>query len=353
MTTRTMTGVVSSDYELLPTLTPYSGGVATFAFVGVDFVGDWRDDYLTHVASTDSQATMRDAAAAVSSASGLSFVEVEPSSGADILVGFSDTLGYGTLGAFYWQTHGAPGGVIALDAGTSWSGEKLHDVFVHELLHAAGLDHPLPGNPPTLMETPYAGEDGVFDTLTADDIAGLQALYGAPGGGTPAPPTPAPTPAPTPSPAPVTPVTPVPHPVTPPAPEPAGGGEFIVGTPGYDRLYGTDGDDVMVGGAGRDLLAGGDGDDFLVGGYEGATLFGQAGADTFVFVGGNNWYLDFNPHEGDKVAGFDAAYLADAHQMQVNEHRAVWWGGDNPWHEDADTIWLANNGLTLGEWALA
>ena len=116
----------------------------------------------------------------------------------------------------------------------------------------------------------------------------------------------------------------------------------VAGTPGEDRLYGTPGNDVLTGGAGRDLLAGGDGNDLLLGGHEGATLFGQGGADTFVFTGGVNWFMDFDPAQGDRIAGLDHAYVrAHGQVAQSAEHYAIYFG-PTPWGPEADVIWIAN-----------
>ena len=174
------------------------------------------------------------------------------------------------------------------------------------------------GTEPTGL-TPYWYPPG-RDVLQPDDIAGAVALWG-PAGGT------APTPPQTPSPPPTT------------------GTHYtntVIGTPGEDRLYGSPGNDVMSGGAGRDLLAGGDGDDLLLGGHEGATLFGQGGADTFVYTGGRNWFMDFDPSQGDQVAGVDLAYVqANGNVYQAGEHYAVYFG-ETPWGDTADVIWVAN-----------
>jgi Ca2+-binding RTX toxin-like protein len=71
----------------------------------------------------------------------------------------------------------------------------------------------------------------------------------------------------------------------------------IVGTPGDDILYGTDGPDVVVGragndtlhgGAGADHLCGNEGDDALHGGGGGDQMIGGAGDDTLHGGGGDD-----------------------------------------------------------------
>ena len=51
----------------------------------------------------------------------------------------------------------------------------FYTVVLHEIGHALGLDHP--GNNTSLMST-YSTRGGALRTLTADDIAGIQAIYG-------------------------------------------------------------------------------------------------------------------------------------------------------------------------------
>ena len=209
----------------------------------------------------------------------------------------------------------------------------FYNTALHEIGHAIGIDHSdqtgkvLSGLP----TTPYTNYGGARATLTGDDIAAAVALYGPRhGAGTD---TEQPTYTNT-----------------------------IIGTPGFDRLYGTDGNDVLTGGAGRDLLAGGPGNDLLLGGFQGATLFGQGGADRFVFTGGRNWFMDFDPTEGDRIAGITAEYFntlvgqGQAGVQQVNAHFAMYLG-TTPWGDDANVIWLADTTPAAGypgaDWFLA
>ena len=133
---------------------------------------------------------------------------------------------------------------------------------------------------------------------------------------------------------------------------PGAGHNPVFGTPGPDQLFGTAGPDVMSGGGGYDVVRGLGGDDVLIGGPDGSTLFGQAGADTFVFSGGTNWLMDFDAGEGDRIAGVSQAYM-DAHgaTQQVGEHLAVYFGA-NPWDEAGPgTLWLASTvGLPDGDY---
>ena len=107
------------------------------------------------------------------------------------------------------------------------------------------------------------------------------------------------------------------------------GNDLLHGGAGVDYLDGGAGNDTVDGGPGIDVLAGGAGDDRLLGGLEGDTFFGQAGADTFVFAGGVNWVMDFEPGT-DRI---EASGLTDdnlaARATQVGEHLHIaFHGGD-------------------------
>ena len=93
----------------------------------------------------------------------------------------------------------------------------IRRVFLHELGHGMGLGHP---------DSAGQSVDAVMnsivsnrETLSADDIAGGQSLYGAPVVAPTPTPTPAPTPAPSASPTPIS--TPTPPPTATPTPVPS------------------------------------------------------------------------------------------------------------------------------------
>ncbi|CQR87154.1 Ca2+-binding protein, RTX toxin-related [Paracoccus aminovorans] len=67
------------------------------------------------------------------------------------------------------------------------------------------------------------------------------------------------------------------------------GNDLLDGGDGDDLLGGSDGNDTLRGGGGHDVLGGGAGDDRLEGGAGNDTLTGGAGADSFVFVGLDNF----------------------------------------------------------------
>jgi hypothetical protein len=86
----------------------------------------------------------------------------------------------------------------------------LYSVALHETGHALGLGH---SDLPTAVMYPYYQQE---TGLTSDDIAAVQALYGARSGSSPAAPSqPAPTPTPAPAPTPTPTPTPAPTPTGP------------------------------------------------------------------------------------------------------------------------------------------
>lgn len=112
-------------------------------------------------------------------------------------------------------------GDMHLDADEHWNvgvSVDLFTVVLHEAGHALGLGH---SDEPTAVMYPYYRQ---AYGLTSDDIAGIQALYGAPGTGQPsAPPTPpvvSEPPPTTPSLPPAPPATPPPAPPTTPSSPP-------------------------------------------------------------------------------------------------------------------------------------
>jgi Ca2+-binding RTX toxin-like protein len=62
--------------------------------------------------------------------------------------------------------------------------------------------------------------------------------------------------------------------------------DVLVGTTGRDILRGFDGNDILVGGGGLDAIYGGTGDDVIVSGTGAAFLYGEAGNDTFFISDG-------------------------------------------------------------------
>jgi len=76
----------------------------------------------------------------------------------------------------------------------------------------------------------------------------------------------------------------------------------IISSATSDKVYGLGGNDVIYSGLGRDQLYGGDGDDVLVQESPGGTaMYGEAGADRFVFTRARSGTTDFSSAQGDVI----------------------------------------------------
>jgi hypothetical protein len=121
---------------------------------------------------------------------------------------FGQSFGVGTLAVTYYimsgnnlleadilfntaQTFDSYRGPLRFGANGYATGD-LRRVFLHELGHALGLNH---SSADSIMSESTSDRE----TLSSDDIAGVQAMYGAPSA-PPPPPTPTPTPTPAPPP---------------------------------------------------------------------------------------------------------------------------------------------------------
>jgi hypothetical protein len=93
----------------------------------------------------------------------------------DIRLGAHD-LGGPLAYAYYpnsWSTRGGDITMATEKVFSVGSSRDIYSVLLHEIGHAIGLDHSTSGS------VMYAYITGVYSGLTADDIAGAQALYGA------------------------------------------------------------------------------------------------------------------------------------------------------------------------------
>ena len=177
-------------------------GSQTWNLATVPAVADWNE-----VMGSVQMDTVLNSNKPVSSGDGLNTVSFASSV-------FGDSFGKGVLAVTYYRSQGSnitEADVLFNQAQTfdSYRGDlqfnsqgkcvcDIQRVFLHELGHALGLDHPDQHG-----QTVNAVMNSVVsnqDTLTADDIAGIHFLYGTPGR-----PTPTPGPSATPTPGPETP----------------------------------------------------------------------------------------------------------------------------------------------------
>ncbi len=174
-------------------------------------------------------------------------------------------------------------------AGSDTSGINFFAVALHEIGHTLGLDHS------TLQTSIMYATAGAL-TLSANDIAIIQALYGVA----------------------VAPVVPTAGDDTLNGTSAANtidalaGNDTINGNGGNDVLSGGDDNDGVYGGAGADTLRGGNGTDLVDGGtendivYGGAgndSLYGQSGADKLFGEAGDD--LLFGGTANDRLNGGD------------------------------------------------
>lgn len=184
-------------------------------------------------------------------------------------------------------------GDMHLNADESWAIGADTDVFsvaLHEAGHALGLAHT--DNPDTVMYPYYHMVTG----LSADDIAGIQALYGSKSTTQPAPaPSPAPVPAPSPTPAPTP--TPTPPPTPTPTPAPTAPPSLTITSPG-STIVSTNLDSITISGTASDNV-----------GVTSVT-WSTSNYSSGTAAGTNNWSAVVPLLEGDNVItirAYDAA----------------------------------------------
>lgn len=198
-------------YDPAPTST--NGALATYSIQS-----KWQKSSLTYFiysytasfSTGEQQSVIRQAFNAWSSVTPLSFTEVGSLDQADMLVGFGDGAhcdlyqvrnlscpggdaafaGPGNILAHaYFPGQGTLSGESHFDNAESWSpsrttgnGFSLLSVAMHEVGHALGLQHS--NDRSALMWAEYNGSSPI-ESLRADDIAGIQALYGSVDGSVP------------------------------------------------------------------------------------------------------------------------------------------------------------------------
>lgn len=228
---------------------------------------------------------------------------------------FGDSFSKGTLAVAYSMTQGSRITEVDLlfnkaQAFNSYTGPlkfgadryaiaDIRRVFIHELGHGIGLGHPDAGGQEVdaIMNSVTSDRE----TLSNDDIAGAQSLYGAPTNSTP---TPAPTPTPFPS------ATPTPTPPT--------GQSRLVNI--STRMKVGSGEDVLIGGfivtgtQQKKLILRAIGPSLIAGGISGALqdptleLYDSAGT---VIGANDDW------QEGGQVSEINASGIAPRNSAEA------------------------------------
>lgn len=202
-------------------------------------------------------------------------------------------------------------GALQFPAGGGIAIADIRRVFLHELGHGLGLNHPdTAGQHVTAVMNSIVSNQ---ETLSADDIAGGQTLYGAPL--SQPPPTPAPTATPTPPPA----ITPTPAPVS--------SSSHLVNI--STRMRVGSGDNVLIGG-------------FIVNGSQSKTVIVRAiGPSLGIADALQDPYLELHGASGNGIASNDDWQSG----TQVNELVASGVAPTNP-NEAAMIVTLAPGSYT-------
>ncbi|WP_448657702.1 M10 family metallopeptidase C-terminal domain-containing protein [Sphingomonas sp. CJ99] len=261
--------------------------------------------------SSEQQAVVRQAIAAFSAVSGITFFEVAPGEGDLKFMGFDLSALDSTAAGFAYFPDNGFGGTLSSDVFMGIQFMSNYGILLHEIGHALGLKHPFEGEN-TLAEDldnfsntvmSYTSGGSQRDALKPFDIQAMRELYGdetkkgtqvaqwswdatsltLTQNGTDA-------------------------------------DERLFGIGGTDVIDGKGGDDVIIGREGNDTLTGGSGNDRLVGGLGRNTLSGGDGNDqlsveadgfsvSFAIDGGagtDSFEISAFAYRGDRLSVSDA-----------------------------------------------
>ncbi|HTI85964.1 MAG TPA: matrixin family metalloprotease [Alphaproteobacteria bacterium] len=283
-----------------PTTLHTAGGVVTWSLTAtgtaiapnlVSVVGASSVTGLSDVLYTGFVNDLRAAFAQWSAVANIDFIQVADQGGAvgtnsfpDIRISGIPIDGPSNVLAFtFYPNQGAISGDVFLDTGDRafYNSHSLFLVATHELGHAIGLEHST-----TTASIMYPYYNSSLTGLMPDDIAGAQAIYGAPDAA-----------------APIYDLSPGQTSLT-----------ILNDTDGL-TVNATDAATSLVGSTSREVLHGGLGND---------TLDGGAGVDTLIGGGGDDTYRVDNP--GDVVTenandGTDWVYATTSYMLPANVER--------------------------------
>ncbi len=243
------------------------GGTVTWSMVEFNFSNRWDFDFNLDGIGFDAAALIRQAFAEWAGVADISFVQVADGADVDIRFGMESIDGqFNDVGTALTNYIGQSIDFVDIyfdtaEAWTEYSGAgsnvSFYAVALHEIGHALGMAHE--DDVAAVMNATQGSFGFTINSLQGDDIAGIQAIYGASGSivltgtegddlmtGSDAAET----------------------------INSLGGDDHIHGAGGDDHMHGGSGNDLIYGNIGNDLIYGNTGDDRIFGGQNDDWIYG-------------------------------------------------------------------------------